>query len=107
MGLDRASALTGGDPGERGPAAGAGDERGYWVVPAESDTTLIAFTGMAKRLDISIYFMQRILGGQGINVIYLFDWADASTWRRARPGADSPRRSLARVLCAPTSRRGA
>ena len=37
----------------------------------------LAFTGKAMRLDISIYFMQRLLSRFGLNVIYVFDWADA------------------------------
>lgn len=56
---------------------GAPDDRGYWVVPAGSDTTLIAFCGRAQRLGMSIYFMHSLLGRLKVNVIYLFDWADS------------------------------
>ncbi len=59
-------------PSREGPAE---EDRGYWIVPAESDTTVIAFTGEAMRLDISIYFMQRLLKRQAVNVIYVFDWS--------------------------------
>jgi hypothetical protein len=52
------------------------EDLGYWVVPAGSTTTVVAFTGMAMRLDISIYFMQRILKRFGVNVIYVFDWTN-------------------------------
>ena len=45
----------------------------YWLVPAGSRKTLIAFTGWAKRLSVSVYMMQRILEPFGVNVIYLFD----------------------------------
>ncbi|WP_018389703.1 hypothetical protein [Ancylobacter sp. FA202] len=51
------------------------EDRGYWVVPANSDTTLVAFTGRAKRLGLSVYFMQSLLGRLNVNVIYLFDWS--------------------------------
>jgi hypothetical protein len=53
----------------------ASEDRGYWVVPANSDTTLIAFTGMAQRLGLSIYFMHSLLGRLNANLIYLFDWS--------------------------------
>lgn len=56
---------------------GAPEDRGYWVVPAGSDTTLIAFSGRAQRLGMSIYFMHSLLGRLNANVIYLFDWADS------------------------------
>ncbi|WP_042703990.1 hypothetical protein [Azospirillum sp. B506] len=54
--------------------AGAGN---YWLAPAGSSTTLIAFTGRARRLTVSVYLMQRILEPFGVNVIYLFDPADS------------------------------
>ncbi len=60
-----------------GGAEGASDDRGYWVVPAQSDTTLIAFTGRAQRLGLSIYFMHSLLSRLNANVIYLFDWANS------------------------------
>ncbi|ALG73735.1 hypothetical protein VY88_23420 [Azospirillum thiophilum] len=56
----------------RDPAAG-----NYWMVPAGSTTTLLAFTGRARRLSVSVYLMQRILEPFGVNVIYLFDPADS------------------------------
>jgi pimeloyl-ACP methyl ester carboxylesterase len=66
-----------GKAGKNGRTEAFDPDRGYWVVPTDSDTTLIAFTGRAMRLDISIYFMQRLLSRFGVNVIYVFDWADA------------------------------
>lgn len=53
------------------------DAGNYWMAPADSPTTLIAFTGRAKRLSVSVYLMQRILEPLGVNVIYLFDPADS------------------------------
>jgi predicted esterase len=70
MGLERVR-MAEGDAAQRLP-----EDRGYWVASAGSDTTVIAFTGMAMRLDISIYFMQRLLSRFGVNVIYVFDWHD-------------------------------
>ena len=54
---------------------GAGDS-GFWVAPAASSTTVIVFIGMAMRLDVAIYFFQRILTRHKFNVIYVFDWAN-------------------------------
>lgn len=63
------------------PAAGNADagakDRGYWVVPADSDTTLIAFAGKAQLLGLSIYFMHSLLGRLNANLIYLFDWSNS------------------------------
>ena len=63
-------------PAERAGLEQGMEDVGYWVVPADSRTTVIAFTGKAMRLDISIYFMQRILKRFGVNVIYVFDWTN-------------------------------
>jgi pimeloyl-ACP methyl ester carboxylesterase len=81
---------------------GVVDDTGYWVVPADSDTTVIAFTGRAMRLDISIYFMQRILKRFGVNVIYVFDWADAYYFAGVKGLGTNTRRTAARLrgLCA-------
>ena len=69
---------VGGQPSPQATeSAGELEDQGYWSVPVGSKTTLIAFTGLAKRLDISIYFMQRVLEPYGFNVIYLFDWENA------------------------------
>ena len=80
---------------------GTFDDTGYWVVPADSETTVIAFTGKAMRLDISIYFMQRILKRFGVNVIYVFDWADAFYFAGVKGLGKTPRKTVARlrVLC--------
>ncbi|WP_371345131.1 hypothetical protein [Ancylobacter sp. IITR112] len=55
----------------------AAKDRGYWVVPAPSDTTLIAFAGQAQMLGLSIYFMHSLLGRLNANLIYLFDWSNS------------------------------
>jgi len=55
----------------------AGEEDGFWAAPAGSETTVLAFTGRAKRLGMSTYFFDRLLAPHGVNAIYLFDWKDA------------------------------
>lgn len=55
----------------------ASKDRGYWVVPANSETTLIAFAGKAQMLGLSIYFMHSLLGRLNANIIYLFDWSNS------------------------------
>jgi hypothetical protein len=51
-------------------------DRGYWTIPAGSKTTILAFTGRANRLSLSIYFLQRLLQRHAVNVVFLFDWDD-------------------------------
>lgn len=64
--------LTGGSAIPAAPTADA-NAGNYWIVPANSSRTILAFTGRARRLSISVYMMQRILEPFGANIIYLFD----------------------------------
>lgn len=54
------------------------EETGYWVKGAGSEVTLIAFAGKAQRVGVSIYFLERLLGRFGFNLIFLFDWLDVA-----------------------------
>lgn len=53
-------------------------EAGHWVKDNGSEVTLIAFAGKAQRIGVSIYFLERLLGRFGFNLIFLFDWLDVA-----------------------------